>query len=1218
MPFQPLTPAQRRRLLWRRLLERRTLSRHRVSLTRQRISWVLLGVLLIVTAWYALITRDASIRQRAISFLTEATAGEVHVGRAHFEMFGGITLHDVRISVPVDKRLDPTAIDAKDREIFTADALRLIHNPWRLLMGDLRVEEIVAAGPTIILAQNVDTGLRNWQLLSTRTKAPRGPGRGRMRPRITLRAAKAAVVSIDATGRHDTRTEELDADVRPHPQVETAYCIEVRRYSDPAERTTVVFDPGQRLVTNTPFVDARTIRLQLPRPAQQFFNRIALQGELKLSRLIYDVKTPQERSTTIELRSVRCAIPLSMLRHATPTQPGESDKTSTPEGESPVITMTGVQGRLNLRGTRLDLDVSGAINGAKCRVVGQLDRVGDSLSEVGMNLEVRGTRVPAPEGALRDQLLTNPSTPVLLQAILEDYEPRGEFDIDFRLVRDPGPEAGMQFSGTLRPQGASGRCRLFAYLVEDLHGQLRFTPGQVYIENLTGRHESATIAVNGVVDRTTWWPGVNVDITGSNIPFDAELHEALSDRYRSIWQRCNPQGAAEVTVQIRRQGANENGPSPEWHTPVSADLQDAKITFTEYPYPLEDVTGRLEIDGDRIQFSGLTGRHNEATAQIDGAVAFSPAGDPIVDLRIAANRLRLDETLSAALPPDGRAAFAQFRPDGFADLEGTVSLHDPYVGVVYDLRSRIYEASLNYRDFPYPISEVCGEISIRPEAITVLDASGHHGSGEVTARGEVRRLPDGYAADLTIGCKQLTLDQDLYESLPEALKNVWRLLEPAGSISVTTLFHCVSQADRMQQHHRTEIEPVDAKVCFKGMPLPLALSSGRVLVTDDRVEFISIHGQAASGTFQIGGEIDFAPPGTRGTLAIDVKDMAFSNELLAALPTKLHQAVDSMQPSGRFDLRLNPLQFDLSSDGHSEWNFSGAMALRNARTALGFDLEGINGLITGHGTVSDETGASIAARTEFASAELAGWPLEDVTARITAEPGSPMIHVQDASARLYDGDASGFAEIHLGDRHVEYQASVTARDLQLARYLEATQPRSSSAPSTPGGAKGSIFGNLILRGRTGSGGYREGAGEIFLREAQVWRLPVIFAIYQLLNLAPDENVFHDGWLKYYLSGDTLTFQQIDLQGKAMSFIGGGRMDLRSKEIDVTLLAGSPVRLRVPLLTDLLQGASREVNQIQVTGTLQKPQIKPQPLRSLSEALKTLFPEPPPPVRPVTQ
>jgi hypothetical protein len=148
---------------------------------------------------------------------------------------------------------------------------------------------------------------------------------------------------------------------------------------------------------------------------------------------------------------------------------------------------------------------------------------------------------------------------------------------------------------------------------------------------------------------------------------------------------------------------------------------------------------------------------------------------------------------------------------------------------------------------------------------------------------------------------------------------------------------------------------------------------------------------------------------------------------------------------------------------------------------------------------------------------------------------------------------------------------------------------------------------MFVRGRTGSRRFHEGGGEVFLREAEVWRLPLAMSIFQVLNLTPDENVFHDGWLKFYMTRSTLTLQKIDLQGKAMSFIGGGRMDLDTGELDVVLLAGSPVRITVPFLTEILEGASREVMEVRIRGTVAQPKIKPQPLKSLKRALETLFP-----------
>jgi hypothetical protein len=1213
MPNAPLTPAQRRRLLWRRFAERKTLVRHPVSLTRERIGLILLVALLSSLAWYACTTRDAAIRQRALQYLTEATTGEISIGGAHFEMFGGITLQNVRVAVPFDKRLDPAAQRASLREIFFAQSVRLIHDPWRLLLGDLRVDQIIATGPTIILAQNVETGLRNWQLLSPGRKTPRGAGRGNLRPRITIRSAKAVVVSIDESGTHETRIEELDADVRPHPQADSAYCIEVRRYSDPPERTTVIFDPGQRLVTNTPFVDARTIRLQLPKPAQRFFDRIALQGEVKLSRLVYDADPRQQKSTSIELKSVRCAVPLSMLRASSSPSTRAPAASAPVDGEQAVVTMTDAQGRLDLRGNRLELDVSGLINGAKCRVSGTLDRVGGPLHEMGLDLRIEGAGVPAPEDALRRQLLTDPGVPFLLRTILADYEPHGRFDLSFRLVRSPDLGAESQFSGTLRPIMATGRSRHFPYLVTDLSGQLRFEGTSVFIEELKGRHGPASIEINGTVDRSSWWAGVDVNIAGRMIPLDEQLHEPLSERYRLLWERFNPEGTAEVSVQLRRSSAGQEVPDAQWANVITAELSDAKIVSTEYPYPLEGVEGRLEISPDRVRFINLNGHNGDARARLDGEVTFDAAGRPGVSLQIQADHLKLDETLASALPPDGRAAFAQFQPDGVADLYGTISQSGPGEAVVYDLTADISGASLLYHDFPYRLTDVSGRVAIRPEAITVLTASGRHGAAELSARGEIRRDAAGYAANLFFDWSRLVLDQELHDALPGPLREVWQLLAPSGSVNVSTALHYSSPDQSQRPRHRTEIEPVDAAVCFKAFPLPLKLSGGKALIADDTVEFVSLSGLAGGGSFVLDGQLDFAPPGARGALTISASGMGFTQELVASMPPKLRHALESMSPRGQFDLRLDPLRFEaVSKDAAADWRFAGQLTLRGAATEGGLEMRDATGSLTGEGRVDAAGTISLDANVQLARAVLAGWPLDQLVARLSASPGAPVLQVTDASAQLYGGEAAGMAEIRFSDHRTDYDLAVTARELQLNRYIEGTRS-SSQATSRPSStaAEGLIYGNVAVKGRTGFGGYREGTGEVFLRDAQVWKLPIVFAVFQVMNLAPDEHVFHDGWVKYYLADDTLTFHRIDLQGKAMSFIGGGRMDLRSKALDVKLLAGSPVRVQVPLLTELLEGASREVMEVQVDGTLQHPKITPRPLRGLTTVLKTLFPEPPP-------
>lgn len=1197
MPIPPHIPSVRRLSRWRQFTRRRALERHPVSMSRERFGIISLCLIVLGLAWYGLTTRDASIRARAEEFLREATGGEVYVKSARFRMFSGITLEDVCVSVRYDERLDPHAKSPKSREIFSAKLVRLVHNPWRLLLGSLRVERVIASGPRITLVHNVDTDVRNWQLLEPPERKPNAR-KTAARPYITLRAATAAIVSVDAKGHRESDEERLDADVRPSVQTETGYCIEVRRLSEPAERTTVVFDPGAQILTNTPFVDARTVRLQLPKVAQEFFERISLEGEVKLSRMAYNPSQTDDRDTEVELRRVNCKIPLSMLG----TSP-DTPQTTTAPAET-AVEMTDVRGILDLRRDRLDVDISGRINHADCFVRGNIIGSESHPEQIGVDLEIQSTDLAAPEGRLRKRLLTDSRVPETLRAILADYDPHGLFDLRLHVQRPRGAGQPVTLTGYFEPKGASGSATAFPYRLDQLHGRVRFDPPDILVEQITGYRDGAIVSVDATIDESKAWSDVQLAIDGVDVPLNSTLLDVLPGRYRTIWERFNPQGWANITVRGRRPAEGKTRGAQPWQTGVIADLVDAHLLLTDFPYPLEDVTGRIAIEGDRIEVRGVSGRHDTGTVQFEGLAELSGVSINRAEVHVEAKSLQMDDALAAALPPEGRGAFEQFQPEGKFDIRGMIAIGPGAEGLRYSLTASLCDAALRYQPFPFRLDGVQGEIVIQPEGFSVLDISGQHGSTQVTARGDVRRLDDGYEADLVFDADDLILNDDLRQSLPASLEKVWQAVQPQGRLSIRSALHLTSRNGQTQQHHRTRIEAVDAALCLKAFPLPLTHVNAQLMVSDDRVEILSLKGTHGDGAVELAGVLDFTDPGPRGSLTVKASGLVIDDKLIAALPPKLRDLVTTAHPVGTIGLDFDPLVFVQDAAGAFRWDASGRLMLSGVSANLGVTADDLTGHVKGALHIEPDGGVSLAGSFHLDTATLADWDLTELQGGITVDPESRSIDIRDAVAGAYGGEVTGAAAIRLHPNDVSYQASIVARDLKLRSFL------ASLGGETDERTHGTIRGNLILQGRTGNSGYREGAGELFVSEAQVWRMPIVFAIFQVLNLTPDENVFHDGWIKYFISRDTLTFQKIDLQGRAVSFVGGGRMDMHSKQLDVRLLAGSPLRLRLPVLTDLLEGASRELMEVRLTGTFKEPTIEPQPLKSLAKALKRIFPEPP--------
>lgn len=1216
MPQSSYRPTRLER--WRRFFASTTFLRHPVSVARERIGAATLALLVTGFGIYLFTTRDAAIRQRAIDFIRKSTPGglEISVGSASFGMFEGITLHDVQLAVPSDDRLDPAAKDFSSRLIFSSPALKLVHNPWLLLLGKLRVEQVTAVEPTIYLRHNVDTGLRNWQLLTVEKKGV-ADRRQTYRPIIALRSARAVVVGIDSNGNRETREERLDADVRPHPQAETGYYIEVRRYSEPVERTTVYFDPGERMVANTPFVDARTIRLQLPKTARDLFDRIALRGEVRLSRLLYDSLSQENRDTEIVLRRVQCDIPLAILESEKPREGPSAGMT--PASDESLVHMNDVRGSITIIGDRIQMNVAGVVNSAPCRVRGELwNTTADEFKDFGVNVTVEARELPVPEGNARSRLLAeNARTPGALRNFLEDYDPHGKLNAYLQFTRRANQAGTIRTDGYVTPLGMRGSAKWFKYPLDDVRGTIYFAGSQVRLENLHGRHGCGNANINALIEVSTYYPDVDLDIQATSIPLDAKLFEALPDRYKSVLQRFRPRGMAHVRTRLRRPGVIENQPKPKWTQLFSINLVDVSASVLPHPYLLENIHGRLEVDGDRINIIRVSGDSNGASMQFDGYAIVPAGGDPEMEVRVEATGIHMDTEYVAAMPPKIASELSQFRPDGVVDLVGIVSTHESGGDMQWDLSAQLQDATIQYAQFPYLLEHAAGEIEIDNDGVRILELNASHGDARIEASGDVRRSPNGRrVVDLDFNTDGVPLDESLHESLPPALKDVWAILKPRGKVRIRTHVRSETGDSFDQITHRTEIELINAAIVFQPFPLPLTEVNGKVLVINDRVEIVRLSARSGNATIQIRGDFQFGTTGIHGVLQIEAKDLSFDETLVSALPTALREFVRSVQATGRFDLSLVPLQFATDEVGRLEWRFSGGMTMAGTNARFGLKLEDFQGRITGQGFVSGDGGVDLDAMVSAQTVKMAGWLVNGLEARLRTSDDRKVITIDEARAKMYGGDAVGSAEIELGKRRAEYRASITARDMQLDQYIMIHHPsKARSAFSADAEiAKGSVTGNLILSGTTGKNGYFEGSGEFYIRDAQVWKLPLILAIFQVLNLTPDENVFHDGLLKFYLTDDRLTFQKIDLQGKAMSFIGSGTLDLASNQIDLVLLAGSPVRIKVPLLSDLLEGAAREIMEVRVTGTLADPTITPQPLKSLTNALKTVLPDAPPPRR----
>src|SRR5262249_3455663 len=120
--------------------------------------------------------------------------------------------------------------------------------------------------------------------------------------------------------------------------------------------------------------------------------------------------------------------------------------------------------------------------------------------------------------------------------------------------------------------------------------------------------------------------------------------------------------------------------------------EHCEIRWDGMPYPVSNLTGKLELHPNRWTFTDMRGSNGQAVITGSGSVEKRPFRDPVngndlaVDLRLSAAMLPFNDQLRAALPPAWQKSWATLNPVGSSNVDATIRIRpgerDRYVLVV--------------------------------------------------------------------------------------------------------------------------------------------------------------------------------------------------------------------------------------------------------------------------------------------------------------------------------------------------------------------------------------------------------------------------------------------------------------------------------------------------------------------------------------------------------
>jgi hypothetical protein len=437
------------------------------------------------------------------------------------------------------------------------------------------------------------------------------------------------------------------------------------------------------------------------------------------------------------------------------------------------------------------------------------------------------------------------------------------------------------------------------------------------------------------------------DVTVRDLALDDELLAHLPAGAKPVAEKLrrmfSPVGAADLKFQFTRTG-------PRWERTVEFRPNRLAVAYEKFRYPVQDLDGWVRkvstsdgADEFRVQVTGTAGGRR---VEITGRVG-TESPDPLIDLKIAGTDVPIDERLVAAMPPQYAAAVGKLRTVARADFVALIRQPPGVNRCENTFDVRVYDGSVNYTHFPYPLSRVRGRLVVnvvgvnpaRPagpgpvaDTVRLYEFEAAHADGRLwLPTGGIDPVPgtNDRRFTLRVQGENCPVDADL-RAAASALKvdGAWDTFAPRGRVTFgadveITDRHRPDPPDPLQVAALPGEPPFDPAadlrltINFKGLSitpafLPYALHdlSGVLRYQGGKVDlarFAARHGQshfameAAEVRFGAGGEV-WANLG-----GATLRPLVPDPDLLTALPGRLRSGFEALKLSGPMELNVKHL-----------------------------------------------------------------------------------------------------------------------------------------------------------------------------------------------------------------------------------------------------------------------------------------------------------------------
>ena len=685
------------------------------------------------------------------------------------------------------------------------------------------------------------------------------------------------------------------------------------------------------------------------------------------------------------------------------------------------------------------------------------------------------------------------------------------------------------------------------------------------------------------------------------------------------------------------------GRGKRFATSVRLDLTGMRVLYRYWPYPLVVQSGELLIRPGEAEVVGvvaeglsgglLKGEGTVSFTRIEGAEGAEQVR-VVPRLEIKAKRVPCDAYLFASVPSHRRGMLTRLGASGL--LSGGAKVYSTESGKIeYALDLALSEGELMPQETDVVIRDVSGRLEVGPRGVEIETLAGRLWEAELSgsAWSVWGEGPGRYG--LALDVEGLVLDQRLgglvpgYHPVSGRLRDLVEVYHPDGQADVGLTVSGVYGAER----YRVVVEPSELSFDLKGQRVHFGDMAGRVVVEPGVVSLDACGGSFGTGRVVATGSVGLEPGG-RTELRIDAFGERVCPTTRLVLPEVVLGVIDGLELDGAYRSRGATLWVDRRTGA---FEFECALGLEGGRAVIGVPVTGL----VGEFDIKASRGAGDAwprmdLRLDADRLLAAERVVSPLSVRLATGREVDTLLVQDLRGACYGGVLIGSGRVWLAEQGA-YTLGLTLEDVALDPFIHPAEYKgvegiragmrdgtAEVAPVDPvervdpkvfvtprkkrvGSPTGVLAANLTIEGSPVDGAARRGRGELEIRGASLYEVPLAMALMQVVNLSwPASKAFDRASANYLIDGDDVRFDWISLEAPTVQMRGSGTMKYSTLALDLEMITRNPGGEVFGPVGDLFAVFKDELVRIHVGGTLDEPVPKVKSFTGIKRTWDDLF------------